>query len=158
MIKTDVVASAFLFIAGLLAIFFVIPAESTEGEQYGLPPAMFPTVGAVAWTVMAGFMLVSSLRRVRTESEQAAPMQRREWVNLVIVAAILIGALGVMYYAGGLLDFMIGTGFLISGALTVAVLMLYMGGRNLAVIVATSVVAPGVIYLAFWQLFRIPLP
>ena len=158
MVKTDIIASAFLFIAGLLAIFVIIPAQTTEGEELGLPPSMFPTVGAVVITVMAALMLISSLRRPKLEFDEVAPIQRPEWINLAVAAVVMLGSLGVMGYAGSQLDFMIGTGFLISGVLTVAVLMLYMGGRNLAVIVATSLAAPGVIYLAFWQLFRIPLP
>jgi len=146
MVKTDIIASAFLFIAGLLAIFLIIPAQSTEGEDLGLPPSMFPTLGAVVITVMAALMLISSLRRPKLEFDEVAPIQRPEWINLAVAAVVMLGSLGVMGYAGSQLDFMIGTGFL------------YMGGRNLTAIVATSVAAPGVIYLAFWQLFRIPLP
>ena len=146
---TDVVAAAVLLVAGLLGVFVVIPAQTTEGEIYGLPPSLFPTVGAALLSLCCGLKVAVALGRGRASGERAeAPLTGRHWLHIASLAGGLIVCVIVIRHLG----------FLVGGPLTVAAAMLYMGSRKPLTIAAVAAGAPLAIDLFFWQLLSIPLP
>ena len=151
MVRVDTWTAAILFVAGLVAIFVVIPAQTGEGEQYGLPPSAYPTLGALLMTVCSAMLFVTSMlqrRKSPAQTEDAMPAGVVVWRHTAIVLAVLVVGYLLIRYLG----------FLIGGPVTIGAFMIYMGSRSVVETVAVSVAAPVVIYLFFWQLFSIPLP
>ena len=138
-----------LLVVGLLGIFIVIPAQTTTGEIYGLPPSLFPTIGAVLMSACCGLKITLTVIRGSGDDEAAVePMTGRHWLHIAAVTAGLIVSLVLIEQLG----------FLIGGPVAVAVFMLYMGSRKPLTLVAVAIGAPLAIYLFFWQLLSIPLP
>ena len=149
MARVDAWAAAILVVAGLAAIFVVIPAQTGEGEAYGLPPAAYPTLGATVLTVCAGLLLIASIRpRGAERGDDSMPAGPVAWRHAGVVLAVLAASFVVIRYLG----------FLIGGSLTIAAFMVYMGSRSAIGVAAVSIATPVAIYLFFWQLFSIPLP
>ena len=139
--------AAVLFVVGILGVFVIIPAEKSEGEDYGLSPAAFPTVGAVLLTGCAGLKFALSVLRP-ANSDDIEPMRWRHWSHIAMLAAALVVSLELIRQFG----------FLVGGPINVAAFMLYMGYLNPLGVITVSIGAPLAIYLFFWQLLGIPLP
>ncbi len=145
--KAEAIAGVVLTLMGLAMLFIGIPAQTTSGDEVGLPAAMFPTVSMALVTALAALLVVTRLLR-RGQDDEAPPMPPRIWRHL----GFIVGLLGGGYLA---LDYL---GYVAGGALTVAAMMVYMGARRPVTIIATAVIGPTLIYLFFWEVFRIPLP
>ncbi len=143
------VAATVLLFAGLLGVFVIIPAQTTEGELYGLPPSLFPTIGAVLLSLCCGLRIaLSFLRGDVGDDRTQEPISARHWRHIASLSAALIVCLVLIQQFG----------FLIGGPVTIATFMLYMGSRKRLTIAAVALGAPLVIYLFFWRLLSIPLP
>lgn len=146
--RSDIVSGAVLTLLGLATIFFVVPAQISGTSDIGIAPDVFPLTMVGAATLFAALLVVRRLVFDRAE-DGAAPLSRED--GLFIVGAALFLAAG---YAA-----IVTLGFMIGGALVLALVMAAMGEwRHPVRLVLVALVAPGAIDLLFWRLFYVPLP
>jgi hypothetical protein len=145
--KADIWIAGFLMVFGMVMIFVIIPAQTSPGERYGVPPATVPMVAMVVVTVMAGLLLIRRLVD-RRAADGPAPMRGSHWVYALGFAALLFAGLGAMKYLH----------FVPGGIVFMAALMLTAGHRKPVAIILVSLLVPCAIYAALWHGMRLPLP
>ena len=144
----DIAAGAVLAVLGLVMLFGIIPTEIGSTVDQGVAPDVFPR--ALMWLVtLLAALLVASRLAVRGAQHEAAPLRAENVVYIAAGSLALAGAFFAIRYLG----------FVVGGALTVAVAMLAMDGRRHPVrLVLTTVIAPVAVYLVFRYLFAVYLP
>ena len=148
--QADTISSAVIFIAGLIALFLIIPQQipGHEGDGYALQAADFPRAIVIVMTLLAGIMLVSGLIKGNSSQAGEPPISRANFLFLAMAALVLILIFLLMKYAG----------FLLGGAFAIACFMVVMGERRLLTILAMAVLAPISVWGFFWKLLHFPLP
>ena len=145
----DIAAALFLAGLSLLAILWLIPANTEAGDGgYDVTPAFFPTLAASVVLVLSVVLAVSRLWKARAKS---GPISGN---GLVILVEIVVWA---VYATAGL--WAISTiGFLVAAPVLIATAMLAAGNRNPLMILALSVVFPFIVDQAAWLIFTVDLP
>lgn len=147
--RADLVSSGLLTLAGLLTLFFVIPAETGKGATYGLAADFFPNVSVIALTaIMGAFFVYRAVFRSRAGGDDDAPVTPGNWRFLGAIAA---------FFA---VDFLVLAvlGFIAGGALAVAAFMVLAGERRAIPVALASACVPTAIFLVVAAALRIPLP
>ena len=149
MIKADIIAAIVLMMVGLVMIFIIIPAQTSPGEKYGVPPATVPTAAMVVVTLMSGILLIQCLIQSRRRLDsRPSPMALRQWLHIGGYTALLFVGLAVIRYLH----------FIPGGILFLAALMIITGMRRPLTIVLVAVPVPILIYAGLWYGLRMPLP
>lgn len=140
-----------LLVASVLSLVFMGSLIAAPRALFGrslsaIPPSMFPaiTITLLAVLCVVGLVLISRGHG----AAQEARMQRAEWARSFILFGILT------LYALTMAPF----GFLISSAVTIALLSLVMEARNPIQIVLVSLIGPIALYLAATRLLAVSLP
>lgn len=147
--KADLAGGVLLALLGVLLIFVVIPLDTEEGMYFGLPPTFFPTLLSVGLTLLAVALAAKAWIRLRAGGpRQPAPLRLR---NL-----LMFGISGALVVAGAvIIDFF---GMIAGGPLLIAVLMLFLGERNVLRILATATLPVAAVYLLATYVLQAPLP
>ena len=145
--RADLSAGLILVLFGALMLAWVIPAQTERVEDISLQPAFYPNLAAGALVLFATMLLVTRFVR-SADDDGEAPLALRNWGNLVLVSAMMLAALAAFDYLG----------FLAGGIGLVAVLMFYMGVRNVPLLASVSIGTPVAIWLFFEVLLERPLP
>lgn len=111
---------------GLLAIFVVIPAQTTPGDELGLGPAVVPTVCAATIVLFAAIQFLRELFKPAHSSPAADAQVPVHYVGLLMVAT-LAGIAALVF--GGLVG---------GCAVTVTVVALALGTRDVKRLVALA--------------------
>lgn len=143
----DLSAGVLVTLAGLFAVFYLIPQHISPGMGFGLSPRAFPYLCATAITVL-GVALVVLSARDRVLSERPAPVSVAALKRLLLVLLVLVLALALMQWAG----------FLVAATVAVALLMLLMGERRWLPVVLTSVGWSLFLWVLFDRVLGTPLP
>lgn len=147
--RSDIFSGVALTLLGLATIFLIIPAGISVSEEYGLSPRVFPLTVMWLGTAVAVLLVVQRLREAGGDGEDEAPMNGKNWLFIVAMAAFL----AVTYVAINVV------GFRITGIGTVALLMAVMGEyRHPVRLALVSLMFPMAIYYTFDRLFIIQLP
>ena len=151
--KADMFAGVFLVVAGLIAIFVVIPAEIGGRSAYGLGPDFFPRL--LMWLFVLFAVLLVGHRtwtawRGRPETEGPAPMKRADWMFIT----------GISVFLAATWQLMVHFGFVIAGIFVLGVVGVLMGSlrSNPVRLVLVTLAAPPVIFYGFKHLFLVYLP
>lgn len=148
--RSDMISGALLLVFGLVMIFVIVPIQISSSSEYGLDPKFFPD--ALLWLLVAmGALLVATRVRLRPEPADAEPVL--DLWNWLFIGGFTIFLIIVFVAINNL-------GFVLAGAMMIAVLMFALGLRHLNWIelVCVSVLAPLVIYYALYHVFSVRLP
>lgn len=147
--KADMVAAIVLMVVGLTMIFIIIPAQTSPGEKYGVPPRTVPTAAMVVVTVMSGTLFIQRLiESKKAKDTRPSPLSRKHWAH--------IGAYTVLLFIGlAMIKFL---HFVPGGILLLAVLMILTGQRKPVIIALVAVPVPILVYAGLWYGLRMPLP
>lgn len=131
---------AIVFGLSMLAIFVVIPVGTTETDNFGLSPRMFPMV---TMSIIAAFAVVTLIfglfkRRAPEEAKQA-PTKGLLGVALLILATFL-GTVSMAQF-----------GIVIGGAVLIFLAALAVGERRPHVLIGLEVVAVLLLVLVEWS-------
>lgn len=142
----DIYSSAFLCLAGLLCIFWVIPNYCPPGDGFGVPPSTLPYTlcGVIVALSVLTFIKAVTIR-LEEKTEKIAP-QALKRVGLLILALVLV--IPAFEYLG----------FIATGALFLLALQWLLGQRNWLVLIGLSAGLPCLLYLLLWHFLRVPLP
>lgn len=146
--KADIISAALLLSMGLLFIFVLIPAQTGEGEEYGMSPAALPTTAMVIVVGLSLLLLLQSIFSRKDRSGDAVPLDARSWLNIGLYSALLFLSLGAIKVIG----------FIPGGILSIAAFVILMGGRNIITIGLVAIPPPVLLYLALRYGLKIPLP
>ena len=147
--RSDMISGGLLALFGLVMIFGVVPMQIDSGGDYGLDPKFFPV--SLLWlvVVMSVLLVASRIPLPADPADAEPPLDRRDWTFIAGASAFL--ALGFIAIER--------LGFMVAGALMIAVTMYVMGVRREWVRLAgVSIAAPIVIYFALKHIFSIQLP
>lgn len=144
--KAEIITAALLLLLSLAMIFFIIPAQTEPGEEYGVPPSTLPTAAMVGVGGLSLILLISRLRQ--KDDPTPNPLPKASWKHIGFFAAVLFGGLAAINWLT----------FIPGGILIIASLMLITGQRKPLVIGLISITTPCLIYVALWEGLRIPLP
>jgi tripartite tricarboxylate transporter TctB family protein len=149
--KTEIVTALVLMAFGLGMIFFIIPAQTDPGEEYGLAPSFFPNFSMTLIILFALALLVKNLKKPRKQPARAdapAPIQPGEWIHLGwVVAFLLLGLVSIGLF-----------GYSVGGIVIITAFMLYMRERRILRIAVVAIPVPLLIYHGVWKILSIPLP
>ena len=148
--RSDLISGSLLTLAGLLMIFVIVPVQINTVGDYGLDPAFFPLM--VLWLlVIMGVLLVVSRMRQPADPPDAEPvLDRWNWWFIAGVSIfLLLGFIAIDRL-----------GFIIAGAMMIAVLMFFIELRHLnwREVISVSLISPFVIYYLLYHLFNVQLP
>jgi hypothetical protein len=143
----ELIAAASLVVLGVVAIAVVIPTAVVDAPaSSGLAPAFMPYAAASLATLAALGWLAGLLRRASPDSTAAAAA-KFDWRFVAGGAAVL----GVSFLLMSAFGYLAGGAVLVAGTLALARV-------KLVTIVATAIVAPGVLWLLFAHFLATPLP
>lgn len=145
--KIDLCVGAATVLAGILALVYLIPTYIDEGFGFGLSPRGFPYVCAAAITALGALLVLLRLRPA-PGGDRPSPIDARALRRLAGVLLVLVLTLALMEWAG----------FIVSGAVTVAILMWLMGERRWLPLVATSLGWTLFLWVLFDRILATPLP
>jgi len=146
--KADAIAAVLFLAASLLMAFVVIPAQTAQGQWYGLSPMAFPLVLVGGIALASVGLLLQALFQPRKYDGVALPLTWVQLRNFVIVSAVIV--LGA--YAMQRLGYWVGAPATIAGC------MLYMGERHPLRIAATALLPPLVVFALARHVLGTPLP
>ena len=146
--KTVVAGAAFLVFWGALATYAaLLPAKTAVSLSYD--PVFFPALliglGIVLSLIIIGQGFVENRRVTDAPQKPDAPHNARRVLAMVIVVGALFAAMPTF-------------GFLVTGAIFVAVFTFILGYRNWPVIAALAVLGPIAVWLVFTYGLKAPLP
>lgn len=164
--SNDVPIGAGLLVLALLILWHVSSFPPAPGQPYNA--ALFPGLAAGGLAIAAIALMVSGVRKRKDDrkaaEEAAAPdletltagqdaevLQTAEVPSRMLAILVTAGAIGFYLLAANFL------GFIITGAIILAVLMWSYGVR-LMVLVPVSIIGAVLIHLAFYKLLSVPLP
>ena len=148
--RSDLISGSLIVLSGLLMIFVIVPVQINTVGDYGLDPAFFPLM--VLWLlVIMGVLLVVSRMRQPADPPDAEPvLDRWNWWFIAGVSIfLLLGFIAIDRL-----------GFIIAGAMMIAVLMFFIELRHLnwREVISVSLISPFVIYYLLYHLFNVQLP
>lgn len=145
--KADLIVGSLLAITGLLFLFYFIPNQTTEAEEYGLSPSFFPTVLMIIITVMAVLLLAMRLWRHEDSEIQKAPLDKQNLFFIHGVCGFLFFSLAVMNYIG----------YIAGGIVVVSGAMFYLGAKSPIKIMLISITGPVVFYYSIRHFLNVIL-
>ena len=148
--RSDLISGSLIVLSGLVMIFVIVPVQINSSSDYGLDPAFFPL--ALLWLiVIMGLLLVATRLPQPPDPPESEPILDR-WNWLFIIGASVFLTLGFI----AVNEF----GFVIAGAIMIALLMVIIELRHLRwlEVIGISVIAPFVIYYLLYHLFSVQLP
>lgn len=137
-----------LGIISLIVYFLVIPAEITEVKRFGVSPRFLPEMVCMLLLFCAVCLFIGGYRKRNNVNQKTYSISPTE-SKLVLKSLLLI----VLYIVS--FDLF---GYMIPTIAALAILMITYGQRNWKLIVLISLGLPVLIYLAFTQLLKMPLP
>lgn len=144
--KAEIITSALLLLLSLAMIFFIVPAQTEPGEEFGVPPSTMPTAAMV---VLGGLSLIHLIAKLRQADDGTPnPIPAASWKHIGLFTGLLFAGLAAIKYLS----------FIPGGILIIASMMLITGQRKPLIVGLTSIIAPCLIYVALWHGLRIPLP
>jgi putative tricarboxylic transport membrane protein len=145
--KADITAACALIIFGLTMLFVIIPAQTDQGEEYGVPPSTLPMAAVGLVTAMAVLLLIQRLRS-KEGKDEPNPIGAKQWVHIGTYALVFSAGLALIKFLH----------FIPGGIVFIAGLMLITGQRKPLIIILVSGITPVLVYSALWYGLRIPLP
>lgn len=137
--KTDLYAGLGLMAFGLITLFVLIPAQTSEGGDATISPALLPQICALSITGLAVLLTFQAAGKIRRGKAAGQTVPASEWAS----AAAVILAVGVSILLFKYVNPAIAAGLLIVG------LMLFMGERRIYFLVGI----PGILLVGAWLLF-----
>lgn len=152
--RADILSGIFLALAGLFALFAVIPAQISGHSDYGLAPDFFPKV--LMWIFVALSVLLAGHRIYCVATSKPAtkantpPLIGKDWLFIAGFSVFMAVIYLVMKHVG----------FIVGGILAVATVSILMGDLRAHPIrmVLVAVIAPTIVYYGFKELFYVFLP
>lgn len=146
--KTDIWTGAILCVLGLFTIFYLIPTQTEYGEDFHLQPGLYPTVAACVITAMGALLFLTRFLGGAQYDSDKPGFTMANLIHVVIMAVLLGLALFLFDQIG----------FVFTGMLLIAALMLYIGEYRPLYLAGAAVVTPLVLYGVFELLLEMPLP
>ena len=148
--RSDLISGSLIVLSGLVMIFVIVPIQIDASGDYGLDPAFFPL--ALLWLiVIMGVLLVASRIPQPADPPESEPiLDPWNWLFIVGCCVFLtVGFIAIQQF-----------GFVIAGAIMIALLMVIIELRHLRWIevIGISAIAPFVIYYLLYHLFSVQLP
>lgn len=144
--------AAILFVLLAIALFVIIPGQIEKPlivlpeEASNLKAEVFPRVVAAAFLVLGIWFFFKSFSV--EETNQLRELDRSAVVNVGVTLAVMAA------YA----PLMMAVGFVVSSAITIAVLATYYGNRNFLLTALVSILVPVAIFFTFTKLLATSLP
>ena len=147
--RSDVIAGIFLSIFGLITIFLIVPNQISGTSDYGIAPDVYPLTLLWLFVILSAALGIHRIYKWAI-LEHEPILVKADWV-FIIGSTIFMT---VAYFAIEKL------GFRWAGPLLLLVLLFLMGVLPEKKIsgILVAVLTPLVLYLLFWNVFRIPLP
>jgi putative tricarboxylic transport membrane protein len=165
--SNDVPIGAGLLVLALLVLWHVSYFPPAPGQPYNA--ALFPGIAAVGLAAAAIALIVSGVRKrnsdrsASAETAAAAELEalaRKEDVEVLPTAEVPSRLLAILITTGSIAFYLLVAnwlGFIITGALILAVLM-WSYGVSFKLLLPVSIIGALVIHLAFYKLLSVPLP
>lgn len=141
--------------------FFVIPTGIVDPDGFGIDEGLPPSFSARLVAVLAAMLLIGRLVRLllmgapRTDVGARTPESEANTAPVNISPRSVTGIAVALLFASGLTPYL---GFHLAGAILVLVLLVVMGERHPAKIVAFPAIVMLMVWLLFEQLLSIRLP
>jgi hypothetical protein len=147
--RADIVAGLILTLFGLVLLFAIIPAQvGGDAGAAGVAPDVFPLTLMWLMTGLAAALAVSRLLS-RGKQDEPAPLRSENFFFILAASLGLIASFLAISYLG----------FIVGGALTVAIAMVAMDGRRHPIrLVAVSILGPLAVFAMFRYGFTVLLP
>jgi len=148
--RADLISGAVIFVAGLVMIYVIVPIQIDSAGDYGLDPAFFPLMVLWLVVIMSALLVLTRIRKPPDPPESERLLDRWNWLFITCTIVFLtVGFIAINRL-----------GFVIAGALMIAVMMVIFELRHLkwAEIAGVSLIAPFVIYWLLYHLFSVQLP
>ena len=148
--RSDLFSGALIFLAGLVMIYVIVPFQIDTAGDYGLDPAFFPLLVLWLVVIMSALLVLSRIRQPPDPPDSTPVLDRWNWLFIVCTTVFLAACFIAIERLG----------FVIGGALMIAVLMVVIELRQLdwREVAGVSVIAPFVIYYLLYHLFSVQLP
>jgi len=148
--RSDIVAGIVLTLFGLISLFAIIPAQvGSDAGTAGIAPDVFPRTLMWLFTGVSLLLVVSRLASAGATTDDLSPPTLHNFAYIGAVSVLLLGSFLAITYLG----------FIVGGAITVAVTMLAIEGRRHIVrLIAVSILAPVAVFAVFRYLFTVLLP
>jgi putative tricarboxylic transport membrane protein len=148
--RADIISGAVVVLFGLLMIFVIVPLQIASTSEYGLDPKFFPVLLLWILVAMGALLIVSRVTQPADDSDRKLVLDRWNWA----------------FIAGAAIFFLLGfiainaLGFVIAGAIIVALLMIAIEMRHIRWIelIGVSALAPFMIYWLLYNVFSVQLP
>ncbi len=146
--KVDLYGGGLVFVFGLALFFWIIPATTFAGRYYGLSPAFFPRLLAVALCACAVTQILKALVSKINDTAEPLPVSRTGLFRALSVFGLVFASIVLI----DLTDVRIGAPVL------VIALALLLGERRPAVLAGLAVIPVTIAWVIVTLLLRIPMP
>jgi len=146
--KTDIWTGAILCVLGLFTLFYLIPNQTEYSEDFTLQPSLYPTVAVCIITAMGALLFFTRLFGGAQYASDKAGFRLGNLLHILFMAVVLALALYLFDQIG----------FIYTGIVLIAVLMLYIGEYKPVRLIGAAVGTPLVLYGVFEKLLEMPLP
>lgn len=136
-----------LLIGSIVMVLFIIPEWTPESEGYGLAASTLPNAMCAVIGALACVQLACGVRRGLVRN-QDNPVSLEVVVHLVKYFGVMLLVFPAWKWLG----------FVPGGMAVLALLYVVTGIRNIAAVVAISVLLPVVCYALLWYGLHIPTP
>jgi hypothetical protein len=124
---------------GLITLFVLIPAQTSDGGDATISPALLPQLCAIAITGLAVLLTLQAAGKIKRGKAAGQTVPAAEWASsAAVIIAVGVGVLLFKYVNPA-----VAAGLLILG------LMLYMGERRIYFLIGI----PAVLLIGAWLLF-----
>ncbi len=144
--KTFIATYAVLVTMSLFFIFYAIPKYTRSIPADGVEPDLLPL--ALCWLLLflSGLMLIKTL--LNKDDGQPSPLQGGQLLTVGRNTVALMLVMPLMHYLG----------FILGGIISMIMLQLSVGQRNVISIGVVSITVPVGTYWIIWHILHVPLP
>lgn len=156
-IKRDIIINAVIFLASIFLLIIIIPTQVrvTIGE-HGVTPATFPKLASIIIILTSLFEIIFNWKKTNWRDLEEYPLKLRKMEDITTkIGRPLIVIVVIVIYAFVLIELL---GFVISTALVMMCLMLFLDEKRFSIVVIVSLVLPLIIYFAFSKLLYVRFP
>jgi len=137
--KSDLIAGIFLTLFGLLALFVLIPTQTSSGGDASISPALLPQICAAGITGLAMLLTARAAGRLSRGQPAGQTVPNAEWLASAAVIVTVSASIAIFKFINPA----------VAAGLLIVSLMLFMGERRPWLIVGI----PAVLLIGAWFLF-----
>lgn len=137
--KSDVIAGISLTLFGMLALFVLIPNQTSSGGDASISPALLPQICAAGITGLAMLLTARAAGRLSRGLPAGQTVPNAEWLASAVVIVVVAASIAIFKFINPA----------VAAGLLIVSLMLFMGERRPWFLIGI----PAVLLIGAWFLF-----